>query len=112
VDARARLAELDAVFAALAHWSRRQILLAVLFRGGEMTAGDIAERFHHTWPTTSRHLRVLEAAGLLAHRREGRGRIYRIDRKKLALIRAFLRWFDAAPARERERRGVGFGPPG
>ena len=30
-----------------------------------MTAGEIDERFQHTWPTTSRHLRVLEGAGLL-----------------------------------------------
>ena len=104
MDAAARLAELDAVFAALAHWSRRQILLAVVFRGGEMAAGDIAERFHHSWPTTSRHLRVLEDAGLLAHRREGRVRIYSVDRKKLALIREFLRWFDPPPKPERKKR--------
>lgn len=104
MDARSRLAELDAVFAALAHWSRRQILLTVIFRGGEMTAGEIAERFHHSWPTTSRHLCVLEDAGLLAHRREGRARIYHVDRRKLALIRAFLRWFDAPSSRARKQR--------
>jgi DNA-binding transcriptional ArsR family regulator len=102
VDARTRLAELDAIFAALAHWSRRQILLAVVFRGGEMTAGDIADRFHHSWPTTSRHLRVLEDAGLLAHRREGRVRIYRVDRKKLALVRDFFRWLDPSLGRQRK----------
>lgn len=104
MDARARLAELDAVLAALAHRSRRQILLAVVFRGGQTTAGDIAERFHHSWPTTSRHLRVLEAAGLLTHRRAGRAWIYRVNEKKLALVGDFLRWFDEGPkARTRWR---------
>ena len=63
---------LDAVVAALAHPARRQILLTVHFRGGEATSGEIAGRFAHKWPTTTRHLRVLELAGLL--RLEQRGR--------------------------------------
>jgi DNA-binding transcriptional ArsR family regulator len=94
VDARARLEEVDALFSALAHSARRQILLAIVFRGGRMTAGEIADRFHHSWPTTSRHLRVLEAAGLIAHQRAGRAWIYRINRRKLAAIKDFLRWFE------------------
>ena len=44
--------------AAIAHPARRQILLTVHLRGA-MAAGDIAGRFAHTWPTTTRHLRVL-----------------------------------------------------
>lgn len=90
----ARLREVDALFAALAHRSRRQILLAILFRGGEMSAGDVAERFHCSWPTTSRHLRVLEAAGLVTHERVGRAWLYRVSKRKLDLVRDFLRWFD------------------
>ncbi|MEA3018291.1 MAG: hypothetical protein QOI38_3013, partial [Sphingomonadales bacterium] len=43
-DPKARLAQADRVFAALAHPSRRQILLILKFRGGRMSAGDIAER--------------------------------------------------------------------
>ena len=44
-DARKRLEEIEAVCAALAHASRRQILMTVHFRDG-MTANDIADRFH------------------------------------------------------------------
>lgn len=81
------------MFSALAHAARRQMLLVVWFRGGKMTAGQIAGRFSHSWPTTSRHLRVLEDAGLLAHEKKGRTRAYRVDQRKLDLVREWLGWF-------------------
>ncbi len=90
-----RLAELDDVVTALAHPSRRQILLVVRFRGGEMTAGEIAERFSCAWPTVSRHLRVLERAGLLLHEKQGRTRVYRLNREKLDVLKDWLEWLDA-----------------
>ena len=93
-DARRRLEELDDVVAALAHASRRQILLVVHFRGGEMTAGEIASRFECTWPTISRHLRVLEDSGLLVQEKRGRTRNYRIDQDKLDVVREWVEWFD------------------
>jgi DNA-binding transcriptional ArsR family regulator len=93
-DANQRLNELEEVFAALAHPARRHILLVVRFRGGSMTAGEIAGRFSCSWPTTSRHLRVLEKAGLLAHEKAGRTRIYRVNNDKLDRVRDWLRWFD------------------
>lgn len=84
----------EAVFAALAHASRRQILLVLRFRGGEMTAGDIADRFACAWPTTTRHLRVLEGAGLVGVEKRGRERVYRLNRERLADVTgAWLRWF-------------------
>lgn len=75
-DARRELERLDAVFACLAHRSRRQILLALGLRGGRMTAGEIAARFDCTWPTTSRHLRQLERAELVRVESRGRERVY------------------------------------
>ena len=93
-DAGSRLDALEAIFSTLAHGARRQILLVVHFRGGSMTAGEIARRFSHTWPTTSRHLRVLEAAGLLTHEKRGRARIYKLERERLALATEWLSWFD------------------
>jgi DNA-binding transcriptional ArsR family regulator len=89
-----KLAEVDGVVRALAHESRRHILLVVRFRGGEMTAGEIAERFSCAWPTVSRHLRVLERAGLLVHERKGRTRVYRLNRKKLKALKEWLRFLD------------------
>ena len=59
------LDEIDAVFDALAHASRRHILIVLNARGGRVAAGDIAASFEHSWPTTSRHLRVLLDAGLV-----------------------------------------------
>src|SRR5580700_4550384 len=81
------------VFGALAHPARRRVLLAVYFNGGAMTAGEIAAMFAHAWQTTTRHLQVLEAAGLLSHQRQGRTRVYRIERKKLALVSDWLAHF-------------------
>ena len=93
MDPEAKLAALDAVVGALAHPARRQILLTIHFRG-EASAGEIAGRFAHKWPTTTRHLRVLEQAGLLRHEKRGRSRLYVIDRERLALLREWLSWFD------------------
>jgi DNA-binding transcriptional ArsR family regulator len=59
-----------------------------------MTAGDIAARFAHAWPTTTRHLQVLEKAGLLCHTRQGRNRVYELDHKRLDSLREWLSWFD------------------
>jgi DNA-binding transcriptional ArsR family regulator len=105
-DPRQRLAALEAVFGALAHAARRQMLLTVHFRGGSMTAGEIAGRFAHAWPTTTRHLRVLEDAGLLSHEKVGRTRVYRVDRARLDIVREWLAWFDrdAAEVASRTRR--------
>ena len=75
----ADLDALEAVFAALAHATRRQILTVLRVRGGSMTSGELAERFDCAWPTTTRHLRVLVDAGLLRVTRHGRQRRYELD---------------------------------
>ncbi|HET9956637.1 MAG TPA: metalloregulator ArsR/SmtB family transcription factor [Polyangiaceae bacterium] len=80
--------------AALAHAARRQILLTIHLRGGA-TAGEIASRFAHRWPTTTRHLRVLESAGLIRQQRIGRTRVYSVEKDRLALVREWLAWFDS-----------------
>lgn len=94
MDAKESLEELQTVFEALGHPSRRQILLTVWFRGGVVSSSEIAARFHHAWPTISRHLRVLEAAGLLTHEKEGRKRLFRVNKAKLERIVEWLSWFD------------------
>jgi len=101
-DPRERLAAIEAVFAALAHPARRQILMTVHFWGGAMAAGQIAKRFGCAWPTTTRHLRVLETAGLLSQRKVGRTRLYRLERPRLALVREWLDWIE--PPRRRNRK--------
>lgn len=92
-DSGPRVDAYESVFAALAHAARRRVLLTIYFNGGSMTAGEIAAIFEHAWQTTTRHLQVLEAAGLLTHERHGRMRIYRIQRKRLELVRDWLAHF-------------------
>ena len=96
-ESKARMDAYEAVFTALAHPARRRILLTMNFEGGAMSAGEIAEMFEHAWPTTTRHLKVLESAGLLQQTREGRSRIYAIDRRRLDLVREWLEWFYKDP---------------
>jgi DNA-binding transcriptional ArsR family regulator len=55
-------------FKALADPTRREIL--ALLRRGEMTAGDIAEKFDMTKPSMSHHFTVLKEAELITSRRE------------------------------------------
>jgi len=56
-------------FKAIADPTRREILR--LLRRGEMTAGDLAQRFDMTKPTMSHHFSVLKDADLLTSRRDG-----------------------------------------
>jgi DNA-binding transcriptional ArsR family regulator len=87
----------EAIFTALAHPARRRILISLNFAGGEMSAGAIAGLFAHAWPTTTRHLQALEAAGLLRHERRGRTRVYALNKARLALARDWLGWFERDP---------------
>ena len=82
------------MFAALAHEQRRHILLTLHFRGGELSAGDIADRFACSWPTTTRHLRVLESAGLVSVDKRGRERFYKLETARLLEVAGgWLKWF-------------------
>ena len=86
------IAELEGVFKALAHHARRHILIVIEAGGGRVSAGRIANRFAHSWPTTTRHLKVLEDSGLLRMEVSGRERYYSID--KALLFRVGRGWFD------------------
>lgn len=94
LEPKARIEALDALFSALSHPARRQILMTIYFRGGSMTSGEIAARFAHAWPTTTRHLRALERAKLLRVAQEGRSRVYHIERTRLRLIQEWVAWFN------------------
>lgn len=72
---------LDHVFEALSSTVRRKIL-AYLSNTG-LTAGEIAERFSISKPSISKHLSVLENAGLIASERRGQFIHYRLVRDNL-----------------------------
>lgn len=82
------MAHLDATFSALADPTRRAIL-ARLCRG-EATVMELAEPFAMTQPAISRHLKVLEGAGLIERRVEGTRRPCRLAPAGLTEIDEWL----------------------
>jgi DNA-binding transcriptional ArsR family regulator len=68
---------LSATFAALADPTRRAILARLA--SGERSVTELAEPFDMSLPAVSKHLRVLERAGLIARRREAQWRHCRIE---------------------------------
>ena len=72
---------IDKVFEALASQPRREIL--AYLSAQELTAGEIASRFEMSAPAISRHLSVLESAGLVTSERRGQFVHYRLVRDNL-----------------------------
>ena len=93
---------MDRVFAALASLPRRQVI-AFLSQTALSTA-DLAERFSVSRPAMSRHLAVLERAGLVSGARQGQRVLYRLNCDTLlnALAR-FASEVDGPLRRERPR---------
>ncbi|WP_322752302.1 metalloregulator ArsR/SmtB family transcription factor [Frankia sp. Cas3] len=98
----AELEELDAIFGALAHRTRRAILSVLHAHGGELTSGAIAGRFDCSWPTTTRHLRQLEEVGLVTVVLHGRERIYQLNTERLHTVPG--RWLDRFDRNETARQ--------
>ena len=71
----------DKIFEALASSPRRQILAYLSEQ--ELTAGDIAARFKMSAPAISRHLSVLENAGLITGERQGQFVMYKLHSDSL-----------------------------
>ena len=69
--------KMDAVFKALADPTRRDILR--LLRGGEKTAGELADEFRISSPSMSYHFNILKQADLIDSRREGQQIIYSLN---------------------------------
>jgi DNA-binding transcriptional ArsR family regulator len=75
-------ARLDATFAALADPTRRAILARLA--SGEASVTELAEPFAISQPAISKHLKVLERAGLISRGRDGQRRPRRLEAKPLA----------------------------
>ncbi len=75
-------ARLDATFAALADPTRRAILARLA--SGEASVTELAEPFTMSQPAISKHLKVLERAGLISRGRDAQRRPRRIEGKPLA----------------------------
>jgi DNA-binding transcriptional ArsR family regulator len=90
---------LEAVFGALADPTRRAIVERLL-AGGELSVGEVAARFDISPPAISRHLQVLENAGLIERRVEAQWRYIRACEEALAPVESWVsrhrRHWDAA----------------
>jgi DNA-binding transcriptional ArsR family regulator len=80
--------QLNATFAALADPTRRAILARLA--SGAATVNELAEPFAMTQPAVSKHLKVLERAGLISRDRDGQRRPSRLEPKRLAEASAWL----------------------
>jgi len=79
---------LDATFFALADPTRRAILSRLA--RGEASVGELAEPFAMSQPAISKHLKVLERAGLISRGRQAQRRPRRLDPKPLAEVTQWL----------------------
>jgi DNA-binding transcriptional ArsR family regulator len=82
------MSNLDAAFSALADPTRRAILARLAL--GEATVMELVEPFEMTQPAISRHLKVLEGAGLIIRRVEGTKRPCRLAPTAVAEIDEWL----------------------
>ena len=92
---------LDVAFAALADPTRRAILARLAL--GEATVMELAKPFAMSQPAVSRHLRVLEAAGLISRRVEGTKRPCRLAPGAIAEVDQWLTTLREALARNYDR---------
>jgi len=81
--------QLDETFFALANSTRRAILSQLA--NGEASVNELAEPFDMSLPAISKHLKVLERAGLITRRREGKTRPCALDTERLDAAR---KWVD------------------
>ena len=79
---------LDAVFAALADPTRRAILMRLAT--GDASVTELAAPFAMSQPAISKHLSVLERAGLISSRRDAQRRLRKLEAEPLAEATAWL----------------------
>ena len=94
-----------AAFRALADETRRDIL--EFLRTGPRTSGQIADQFHSSWPTISRHLAVLRAGGLVVTERRGQEIYYELNTSVFQdLIQHLVGWMTTKPKPKGVRRAA------
>ena len=85
-------ASLDGVFHALADPTRRAMLRSLA--AGQRNIGELAAPFRMSLAAASKHVRVLEAAGLIRRRIQGRSHLCRIEPSPLAAADEWLRFYE------------------
>jgi DNA-binding transcriptional ArsR family regulator len=95
--------QLNDTFGALADPTRRAILARLM--GGEATVTELAEPFAMTLPAVSKHLKVLEKAGLITRGREAQWRPCRLEADPLREVADWLDGYRRFWERSQERFG-------
>ena len=85
-------AALDGVFHALADPTRRAMLRTLA--GGQRNIGELAAPHQMSFAAASKHVRVLERAGLVRRRIEGRAHVCSIEPAPMAAADAWLRFYE------------------
>lgn len=98
------------MFQGLANPVRRQMLRRLA--GGTLTVGELAEPFAISGPAISRHLRILEDAGLVVRRRQGRRHVVSLDAAGLGEAASWVEalrdhWERSFEALDTHLRGAG-----
>jgi DNA-binding transcriptional ArsR family regulator len=83
---------MDGIFHALANEARRDILRRL--DEGELTVGELAEPLTMTLAAVSKHIKVLERAGLVRQTIAGRRHVCRLEATPLASASAWLRFYE------------------
>jgi DNA-binding transcriptional ArsR family regulator len=87
-DLASRTERLDAVFAALADPTRRAIIERL--SRGEARVTEVAEPFHMSLNAVSKHIRVLEASGVVERQKKGRDHILSINTHSLDAVDGWI----------------------
>jgi DNA-binding transcriptional ArsR family regulator len=111
-EAASRAARLDAVFAALADPTRRAIIERL--SRGEARVTEVAEPFRMSLNAVSKHIRVLEASGMVERRRRGREHVLSINPRSLDEVDDWIErtrqyWGERLDAMERLLRELKLG---
>jgi DNA-binding transcriptional ArsR family regulator len=85
-------AKLDGIFGALADPTRRAMLRSLA--AGQRNIGELAAPFSMSFAAASKHVRVLERAGLLRRRIEGRSHVCRLELLPLKMANQWLRFYE------------------
>jgi DNA-binding transcriptional ArsR family regulator len=91
-DPMVRKLDLNSIFQALAHDARRDML--VRLSEEDLTVGELAKPLAMSLTAASKHLKVLEATGLVRRSIVGRRHVCRLNAGSLAMASAWLRYYE------------------
>lgn len=93
VEYTAATPNFDLIFQALSDGTRRDILRRVL--EGEKTISELASKYKMSFAAVAKHLNVLQAAGLIRKRRQGRQQIAEAQAESIQQVTALLQEYEA-----------------